>query len=287
MGDLPENSAVVFRTLPPHPSLAHLVRAYGSLDDVHTPSKEEHRRYPECNVTLAFLHGESYLGVGSELKRLPGVHVQEMRYSPARLCSRGPTRMVAVEFFPWGAIRLLGPRGAAPHDLFTVPALVSPRVAASIERALAARQQNEALRLLEEWLLARASQVDLESGPAITAATRLFEAGGQGTVGTLAESVGLSVRQLERQFQAQVGMSPKLLARITRFEAAQSQIFGAHGLSYARLAHDLGYADQAHFNREFRAFAQLSPGGFAADTRAFMHPQDDVAFVQAERSATY
>jgi AraC-like DNA-binding protein len=277
----------VFRTLPPHPSLAHLVRAYGVLDDVHTSTKEEHRLYPECNVTLAFLHGESYLGVGNELKRLPGVHVQELKHSPLRLLSRGPTRMVAIELFPWGAIRLLGPRGAPPHDAFTVPAVVDPRFAARIERLLEARQGDEALHLLEEWLLARAAQVDLESGPAITAATRLFEAGGHGTVTSLAEGVGLSVRQLERQFQAQVGMTPKRLARITRFEAAQHQIFGGSDLSFTRLAHDLGYADQAHFTREFRAFAQLSPGGFAAETRAFMHDQGDVAFVQAGRSAVF
>jgi AraC-like DNA-binding protein len=277
----------VFRTLPPHPSLAHLVRSYGALDDVHTPVKEEHRLYPECNVTLAFLHGESYLGVGNDVRRLPGVHVQELRHSPVRLRSCGPTRMVAVEFFPWGAIRLLGPRGEGSQEVFTVPEVVSPRFGARMEHLLEARQHDEALQLLEEWLLARAAQIDLESGPAITAATRLFAAGGRGTVTSLAEGVGLSVRQLERQFRAQVGMTPKRLARITRFESAQYQIFGASHLSFARLAHDLGYADQAHFTREFRTFAQLSPGGFAAETRAFMHDQGDVAFVQAERSAIF
>jgi AraC-like DNA-binding protein len=278
----------VFRTLPPHPSLAHLVRGYCAIDDVHTPMTEEHRLYPECNVLLAFLHGESYLGVGNDVKRLPRVHVQEFTDFPVRLCSRGPTRMVAVEFFPWGAIRLLGPRTAAPHDTFTVPEVVNPNFAARMERLLAARQQDEALHLLEEWLLSQAARVDLESSPAITAATRLFEAGGHGTVATLAEGVGLSVRQLERQFQAQVGMTPKLLARLTRFEAAQHRIFGNSGVSFTRLAHDLGYADQAHFTREFRAFARLSPGAFAAETCAFVsRQQGDVAFVQVERSAVF
>jgi AraC-like DNA-binding protein len=279
----------VFRTLPPHPSLAHLVRAYGTHDmPAPTPATEEQRVYPECKVTLAFLHGESYLGVGKDAKRLPrSVYIQEFRDLPVRLYARGPTRMVAVQFFPWGAIRLLGPHVADPRAPFALPKVVDWRFVARMERLVANCQDDEALRLLEQWLLDRAAQVDLEAGPALMAASRLFEAGGQGTVAQLAEGVGLSVRQLERLFQTQVGMTPKLLARITRFEAAQQQIFGASALSFTRLAHDLGYADQAHFSREFRAFARLSPGGFAAETRAFARQQGDVAFVQAERSAVF
>jgi AraC-like DNA-binding protein len=276
--------------LPPHSSLAHLVRSYCALDDVHTPSTEEHRLYPECNVLLAFLHGESYLGLSSDIRRLPRMYVQEFRDFPVRLCSVGPTRMVGVELYPWGAIRLLGPLAAsaanALHPCF-VPTQISPLFAQRMERLLAAHQQDEALHLLEEWLLARATQVGVEPTPALTAALQLFEARGQGTVLAAAESVGLSVRQLERQFLAQVGMTPKLLSRLSRFEAAQRHIFEAAQPSFTRLAHDLGYADQAHFTREFRAFAELSPGGFLAEARAFIRRQGDVAFVQAERDAVF
>jgi AraC-like DNA-binding protein len=270
--------------LPPHPTLAHLVRAYGVLEDVHTELTAEHRLYPECNVLLAFLHGESYLGVGDELKRLPPVYVQEFRNFPVRLRSCGLTRMVAVEFFPWGALRLLGPPTSNGPNPCTIPAQVSPAFAARMQRLVRAGQQDEALSALEEWLLARASRIDLEPSPAVIAATRLVETGGLGTVAGLAEHVGLSVRQLERQFRDQVGMSPKALSRLTRFEAAQHRIFEAEQVSFTRLAHDLGFADQAHFTREFRAFAAQSPGNFMAEVKDFLRRQRGVAFVQAERA---
>jgi AraC-like DNA-binding protein len=280
----------LFRSLPPHPSLAHWVRSYCALDDVHTPATEEHVLYPECNVLLAFLDGESYLGLGRDLRRLPRVYVQEFRDFPVRLRSCGRTRMVAVEFYPWGAIRLLGPLAAsgagAEHPCF-VPDRVSPLFALRMERLLAARRQDEALQLLEEWLLTRAAEVGIEETPAVAAAVRLFEARGQSTVLAAAESVGLSVRQLERQFQVQVGMPPKMLARLSRFEAAHRHIFEARELSFTRLAHDLGYADQAHFTREFRVFAARSPSRFVAEARDFLARQGDVAFVQAERSAIF
>ena len=270
---------------PPHPSLAHLVRAYGVLEDVHTELTAEHRLYPECCVLLAFLYGESYLGVGNDLKRLPSVYVQQFRDFPVRLRSCGLTRMVGVEFYPWGAIRLLGPSKYSSNALnpCSIPSRVSPTLAARVQRLLVAGQTDEALTVVEEWLLARAARIDLEPTPAVTAATRLVETRGLGTVADLADGVGLSVRQLERQFRAQVGMSPKSLARLTRFEAAQHRIFEARELSFTRLAHDLGYADQAHFTREFRAFAAQSPGSFLAEVRDFLRRQGGVAFVQAER----
>jgi len=281
---LPRKVLPVSRVVPSHPSLVHLVRAYGVLDDVHTELTAEHRLYPACMVLLNFLHGESYLGVGNELKRLPPVYLQGFTGFPARLRSCGLTRVVGVELYPWGALRLFGshtPNALAPC---TIPPQVSPAFAARMQRLLAAGQQEEALNALEEWLLARAAHLDLEPSAAVLAATRVVETGGVHTVSELANDVGLSVRQLERQFREQVGMSPKALARLTRFEAAQRRIFEGRELSFTRLAHDLGYADQAHFNREFRAFATRSPGGVLAEVKEFLRRQGDVAFVQGERA---
>jgi AraC-like DNA-binding protein len=235
-------------------------------------------------VLLNFLHGESYLGLGGELKRLPPVYLQELRDFPVRLRSCGRTCVVGVEFYPWAAIRLFGAHAPTALNPCTIPPQVSPAFAARMQRLLVAGRQDEALSLLEEWLLARAASIDLEPTPAVLAATRLLDDGGLTTVAELADGVGLSVRQLERQFREQVGMSPKSLARLTRFEAAQRRIFEGGELSFTRLAHDLGYADQAHFNREFRAFAASSPGGVLAEVKEFLRRQNDVAFVQAERA---
>jgi AraC-like DNA-binding protein len=192
--------------------------------------------------------------------------------------------VVGVELYPWGAIRLFGQHMPNPLRPCTIPPQVSPAFAARMQRLLMAGEQDEALSVLEEWLLARAAAIDLEPTAAELAATRLVEAGGLGTVNELADSVGLSVRQLERQFRQHVGMSPKSLARLTRFEAAQRRIFEGRELSFTRLAHDLGYADQAHFNREFRAFAAKAPGGVMAEVQEFLRRQSDVAFVQAGRA---
>lgn len=73
----------------------------------------------------------------------------------------------------------------------------------------------------------------------------------------LAYQAGLSARQLERRFLDYVGMSPKLFARVVRYNQVRQAL--AHGESLnANLAARLGYTDQSHLWHDFRAFTATS-----------------------------
>jgi len=88
--------------------------------------------------------------------------------------------------------------------------------------------------------------------------TKLVHSGGQVSVDQLATDAGVSSRQLERRFLLEVGIGPKLLSRILRFQ----QIFRAvdrHDEGWAAVAADCGYYDQAHLIRDFREFSRQTP----------------------------
>ncbi len=83
-------------------------------------------------------------------------------------------------------------------------------------------------------------------------------------VAAIARDHGVSERTLQRVFRAQVGVGPKWVLRRYRLHAAAERI-GAEGASdLAGLAHDLGYADQAHFANDFRDAVGLRPTAYAA-----------------------
>ena len=73
----------------------------------------------------------------------------------------------------------------------------------------------------------------------------------------VAAEVGWSRRHLSRQFRACIGVTPKTMAKILRFDAAASGI--RNGGRLAEVAAACGYFDQAHLNREFRAMSGWSP----------------------------
>jgi AraC-like DNA-binding protein len=59
-------------------------------------------------------------------------------------------------------------------------------------------------------------------------------------------------------------MPPKTLARVLRFKHALGLLQRDDGARFAEIAETCGYYDQAHLNRDFRAFAGAPPTDFLA-----------------------
>jgi transcriptional regulator GlxA family with amidase domain len=75
----------------------------------------------------------------------------------------------------------------------------------------------------------------------------------------VAHDVAWSRRHLARQFRHELGLTPKTMARIVRFDHAHRLAVGSDPLSWAQIAVLAGYADQAHLGREWREFTGRSP----------------------------
>jgi AraC-like DNA-binding protein len=75
--------------------------------------------------------------------------------------------------------------------------------------------------------------------------------------------VGYSQRYLTSRFREEIGLTPKLAARLIRFHRArqdlQAQLAAAGRTDIARVAADCGYHDQSHLIRDFRSFSGLAP----------------------------
>ena len=80
------------------------------------------------------------------------------------------------------------------------------------------------------------------------------------TVETLSRELRVSARTLERRFRREVGLSPKRVAGIARFRTAVTKLEENPWAPVGRVAMACGYYDQAHFTREFRALAGVTPG---------------------------
>ncbi|MFI6069607.1 helix-turn-helix domain-containing protein [Micromonospora sp. NPDC051227] len=91
----------------------------------------------------------------------------------------------------------------------------------------------------------------------------LAASGGRGSVGVLADELGWSRRHLASRFRQEVGLPPKMAARLLRFQqayAASTQACGVgRGVDWAAVAAGCGYYDQSHLIRDFHEFAGATP----------------------------
>jgi AraC-like DNA-binding protein len=89
-------------------------------------------------------------------------------------------------------------------------------------------------------------------------------AGARTSVAGLCSRLGLSNKTLVQQFRRTVGLSPKVVGRVARFQAVIDACRGRQQVDWRDLAFDHGYADQSHLIREFRRLGSVTPGEFLA-----------------------
>jgi AraC-like DNA-binding protein len=128
------------------------------------------------------------------------------------------------------------------------------------ERLADARDAEDRHAIAQRLLTSRISE-DSATTPEIDyALARLRATGGTVGVETLAAEVGWSRRHLAARFREAVGLSPKALGRLIRVERAARRV--RDGEPLADIAYAGGYADQSHFNRDFRALVGCTPTQF-------------------------
>jgi AraC-like DNA-binding protein len=161
-------------------------------------------------------------------------------------------------------------RGLPP---FTAETLPHPSVHVVIERgasAVAGVSRGRFTRVLAgtaevAFLRTRLPRRDPLAEMAAEIATQLLEHPEGRRVDDVARATGTSERELQRLFKEYVGVSPKWVIQRYRLHEALARVEA--GFDSAALAADLGYFDQAHFTRDFRALIGVSPGAYAKALR--------------------
>lgn len=258
---------------PPRPALgAYVRRLVGFTEETAAPLRR--LELPSSAVTLII----GFDGDGWDIA-MPGTREADAGRHLAFAAGLHGTAAVTEQSGRVAGVQVdLTPLGA--HAVFAVsPGELAGRVATLEEAAgtdAATRALPEGLAstgdwerrlaLVEAWLAARAAASRAAVAPPVAwALRRLRDSDGAVPVAALCEAIGWSRRHLAARFRAHVGVTPKALGRLLRFERAVGALrTGTGPADLGRLALDCGYYDQAHFNRDFRAFAGISPGAYVA-----------------------
>ena len=169
-----------------------------------------------------------------------------------------------VQFQPGALYRLTGiPSYELTNSFLDAEAVFSREIRLVNERLSYTRHYTEMIPIVEEFLLylvSRARRKDLR--PIDKISQFMLEWPTTVSLDWLADQACLSQRQFHRQFIEREGVSPKLYARIARFEKAMKLKNAQPDIDWLSVAIELGYYDYQHLVRDFREFTNLTPNGF-------------------------
>jgi AraC-like DNA-binding protein len=236
----------------PSEDLAPFIHHYGSVHwDLRAPFAAD---------TLPHPAGRIELEVQGDVCRAEVVGVRSGRYGNRRT---GRGRFFVVEFRAATLQPLLGAAMSSLTDrALPLARVLGPRADTWVHALRRAGSPQAEFALTESLLRAVVPTL-----PAPVAAVRdiVERIGSDATlcrVEQVAGLAGLDMRMLQRRFRSYVGVHPKWVIQRYRLQEAAQQLRAAAPVALARLAADLGYADQAHFARDFRRVVGRPPGSF-------------------------
>jgi AraC-like DNA-binding protein len=241
---------------PPAPCLRNHVTGYYGFEE-NTTCVTRRCEGPGSDVVVILSFGHEWL-IDSERR---GSFVGGLRCSQVTTEHAGWSCGMHIGFVPWAAHALLG---VPMHELAatTVPfeELLPIELLGRLEDT---PSWNARFGLLDEALGQRLVNARAVSPGVIWAWEQLRHTHGRSRVGALAQELGWSRKRLVARFREQVGLTPKAVGRLLRFERARAL---AGTMSWTELAFECGFADQPHLISEFRSFSGRTPETFLQDT---------------------
>jgi AraC-like DNA-binding protein len=239
-------------------------RAGGRHDDACGQVRD--RALPRGAATVVFDLGprqqlDVYAADGRTPVPVPAAVVMGPHVSSYVCDIRADSHTMAVHFLPGGAAPFLPmPLQHLSNGFMSVDEVWGRDGLVLHQRLIEAPDVTLRFGLLEQFLASRArpSARHADVATALDAVERFPAL----TIASLGALTGLSPKRLIARFRSEVGLTPKSYARVRRFQAALHRLRTAPARG-AEIAADLGYFDQAHFVREFRAFTSMTPSQYA------------------------
>lgn len=251
-------AAASYRESPPSPLLAPYIACFWGMDQQPgADSGTGHRVVPDGCMDMLFQWLPDGRIVRSSLCGAFGTPFDA-------LPSSGCIRYFGIRFFPGGLYRLLPiPSVEFTDRLLPLEDIPGAPALELVERLPFCSSFEEQTIVAERCLLTAARQLQpLETDPGFGSALfDLFRSGGAMPVSELSVRGAVSERHLHRLFMKWTGIGPKAFGRIIRFQTILADMKRCPDSrpDWADKAVKFGYADQAHFIRDFKSLYGQPP----------------------------
>ncbi len=218
--------------------------------------------YASANVVVILETGEPLrVSNGGQAVFYQGGFVAGIHDGPSRTLHDGHQAGIQLNLPPMVACQLFGlPLGEIAHQVVAAVDLVPVAHRAAVQRLVELQSWDQRLDVVESLLKSAIERPRPQGYQEMCwAVTRIERSSGTVPIRILAQELGWSERRLQRAFTTQVGVSPKVFARIVRFDALMTRVQTHPEARWVDRAIELGFSDQSHLVRDVRQFSGVTP----------------------------
>jgi AraC-like DNA-binding protein len=216
---------------------------------------------PSGDVAIIISFGSRYEMIDPGTGRSLGqrsTFVAGLDDGPALVDSSGGGMAMQIDLTPIGAHRVLRiPMHLLSRRTTELSELLGIEANRLVERLFEAENWQTRFWILDEYLLRKLSQT--KASEIDWAWSQLESSRGLIPISLLNDKLGWSRKRLVRAFRESVGVPPKTLSRILRFQHALKELSSSRLANASLVAAECGYSDQAHMIREVFAFSGITP----------------------------
>ena len=197
-------------------------------------------------------------------KRLSELFLYGQTVDPAALEVEGPFDYIVFQLYPFASKYLLNvdPR-MLNDDCFNLLKLKHVHMESFAEQLRSTKVFEERVDIITKLMLELIEHNLVRPDDRIQKAISIIlKNKGQSTVAEVRDQVFVSERTFERQFTAQVGLSPKQFAKIIQFKSSLERLNDENYNQLLDVGFDSGFADQSHFIRSFKKYTGQTPSEF-------------------------
>jgi AraC-like DNA-binding protein len=234
----------------------------------HAGNVHFHERiFADGKADIIFNFGVSYQRGSFETEATPQViritHLDAQRAYPLMISQVGAIHLIGVRF-RLGALQAFldrKPLSELTGEIVDLDDIFGKQGRILEDQLYNLKQDfNAQVKLLDDFFLSRL-QPKTPKIPIDILSTKLVSQ----PIYQISKEMGYSERTLHRLVTQQTGFSPSLLARLLRFQKALT-LLNDPNLTLASVAYQCGYYDQAHFSKDFKEFAGISPSPYRVNS---------------------
>lgn len=243
------------------------VKEIFSFQSHQTTGTKSFKFYADGLPGIMFQQSENGMFLNGENKKLSPLFVYGQTIKPIEIICHGPFRMIIFYLYP-PMLKMLFEIQASDliDSCLNFADLKIEGSKEVLSRLESANYIEDQIKILETFILSRVPEPSKAIN--LSNAIKCIEMHHDSfSISSISDNFNVSPRTFQRIFKQYVGISPRLYARVSKFNKAINLLESGEYKLLTELAFETEYSDQSHFTRTFKEFTGLTPKAFIASLK--------------------